>query len=163
MVPVERTTEEAANTKESKTVRERHREEEGESIYLDDGSYKKKKPETVKPQRKLTRVCLYESVITVSLSFFSYTSYQAQLAAMEALASFGGSDLGSVNVKRRDLREELKRETEVLKSQEAVPEDSTKRPCTRWAGFIATGFSQEGIYPYLAHKLKHTYFGRSGD
>ena len=61
------------------------------------------------------------------------TVYQAQLAAMEALASFGGSDLGSVSVKRRDLRDELKRETELLKSQDAVPEDSTKRPHTRWA------------------------------
>ena len=50
---------------------------------------------------------------------------------MEALASFGGSDLGSVNVKRRDLREELKKETELLKSQDTVPEDSTKKTCTR--------------------------------
>lgn len=52
---------------------------------------------------------------------------------MEALASFGGSDLGSVSVKRRDLRDELKRETEQLKSQDAVPEGSSKRPRTRWA------------------------------
>ena len=59
--------------------------------------------------------------------------FQAQLAAMEALASFGGSDLGSVSVKRKDLRDELKRETELLKSQAAIPQDSTKRPPTRWA------------------------------
>ena len=52
---------------------------------------------------------------------------------MEALASFGGSDLGSVSVKRRDLRDELRRETEQLKSQDAVPQDSTKRLRTRWA------------------------------
>ena len=51
---------------------------------------------------------------------------------MEALASFGGSDLGSVSVKRRDLRDELKRETEQLKSRDAVPEGSSKRPRTRW-------------------------------
>jgi hypothetical protein len=55
---------------------------------------------------------------------------------MEALASFGGSDLGSVSVKRRDLQDELKRETEQLKSQNTVPEGSVKRPRTRWAAEV---------------------------
>ena len=136
MVNVERTTKDAMNTMEcnietNNCVREKKNGEEVESIYLDDGSHKKK-PETVKPQRKLTKVCIIS--ITFSLIKESVcTACQAQLAAMEALASFDGSDLGSVNVKRRDLRDELKRETELLKSQDALPEDSTKRPRTRWA------------------------------
>ena len=61
VVTVERTMKEATNPKESNTkmnssVRKGNNGEEVESIYLDDGSHKKK-PETVKPQRKLTKVC----------------------------------------------------------------------------------------------------------
>ena len=49
----------AASTKESKTEtsRKKNNGEEVQSIYLDDGTHKKK-PETVKPQRKLTKVPL---------------------------------------------------------------------------------------------------------
>ena len=43
---------------------------------------------------------------------------QAQRAAMEALASFGGTDLSSMQVKKRDLKTELKREAEKLHKEE---------------------------------------------
>ena len=55
---------------------------------------------------------------------------------MEALASFGGSELGSISVKRRDLRDELKKETELLTSQDIAPEDTTKRHRTRCVRFL---------------------------
>ena len=35
---------------------------------------------------------------------------QAEQAAQEALAAFGGADLGSVSMKKRDLRSELQSE-----------------------------------------------------
>lgn len=43
---------------------------------------------------------------------------QAQRAAMEALASFGGTDLSSMQVKKRDLKTELKRDAEKLREEE---------------------------------------------
>ena len=48
---------EASSTKESnsETSRKKNDREEVQSIYLDDGTHKKKL-ETVKPQRKLTKV-----------------------------------------------------------------------------------------------------------
>ena len=52
---------------------------------------------------------------------------------MEALASFGGSDLGSVIIKKRDLKEELKVEAEQLKSEDIVPQDRVKQPRTRYS------------------------------
>ena len=60
-------------------------------------------------------------------SYFSFHSLlstphpphsQAQRAAMEALASFGGTDLSSMQVKKRDLKTELKREAEKLHKEE---------------------------------------------
>ena len=53
---------------------------------------------------------------------------------MDALASFGGSGLGSITFKRRDLREELKIEAEQLKSQGSVllPEETSEKPRTRY-------------------------------
>lgn len=50
---------EASSTNESnsETSRKESDGEEVQSIYLDDGTHKKK-PETVKPQRKLTKVPL---------------------------------------------------------------------------------------------------------
>jgi len=47
---------------------------------------------------------------------------------MEALASFGGTDLGSVEVKKRDLRSELKRESERMrKGEEGQPRSRKTR------------------------------------
>ena len=51
---------------------------------------------------------------------------------MDALASFGGSSLGSVTFKIRDLRDELKLEAEQITSQSNIPEETTKRPPTRY-------------------------------
>ena len=61
VVAIERKMKEATSTKESSTetnscVRKGNNGEEVESIYLDDGS-QKKRAKTVKPQRKLTKVC----------------------------------------------------------------------------------------------------------
>lgn len=50
---------------------------------------------------------------------------------MDTLALFGGSDLGSVKVKQRDLRDELKLESERIKSQAETGEDATERPLTK--------------------------------
>ena len=74
--------------------------------------------------------------LSIALSNFLFYYCQAQLAAMEALASFGGSDLGSVSIKTRDLRDDLKKETELLKSQDTAPKDATKRRCTRYVYLI---------------------------
>ena len=43
---------------------------------------------------------------------------QAERARQEALASFGGTDLASVAVKKRDLREELRRDAKLLEKGE---------------------------------------------
>ena len=58
---------------------------------------------------------------------------------MEALASFGGSDLASVSVRKRDLRSELKRDAERMKAggndetgKDGVEPPPAKRPRTRY-------------------------------
>ena len=46
------------------------------------------------------------------------SSPQAERARLEALASFGGTDLASVAVKKRDLREELQRDVKLMEQGE---------------------------------------------
>ena len=60
---------------------------------------------------------------------------QAERAAQEALAEFGGSGLGSMSVRKIDLRKKLNREAEKMKEDEkkAVNEPQPKRPRTRLA------------------------------
>ena len=60
---------------------------------------------------------------------FSLAFFPAWHAAMEALAYFRGTDHGSVEVKKRDLKSELKREAEkVHKGEEGQPRSRK----TRW-------------------------------
>ena len=68
---------------------------------------------------------------------------------MEALASFGGSDLGSVVIKKRDLKEELKVEAEQLKSEDSVPQDSVKLPRTRYVCIYRNTFQSARNYVLL--------------
>ena len=56
----------------------------------------------------------------------SSSSTQAERARLEALASFGGADLGSVRVRKIDLRAELKRKAEEQK--EELAEDGQPPP-----------------------------------
>ena len=58
---------------------------------------------------------LYSSL---SLSLSLPLSPQAERARQEALASFGGTDLASVAVRKRDLREELRRDAKLLEQGE---------------------------------------------
>ena len=44
----------------------------------------------------------------------THTHTQAERARQEALATFGGTDLASVTVKKRDLREELHRDAQLM-------------------------------------------------
>lgn len=57
---------------------------------------------------------------------------QAEKAAKEALASFGGSGLGSIPVRKIDLRRQLKREAEEMKEKEKQEGKGAKRPRTRY-------------------------------
>jgi len=52
---------------------------------------------------------------------------------MEALAAFGGSDFGSLTVRKIDLQEQLKMEADVRKKSEAEKSQkiSDKRPLKR--------------------------------
>ena len=45
----------------------------------------------------------------------THTDTQAERARQEALASFGGMDFSSVTVRKRDLRDELRRDAQVTK------------------------------------------------
>lgn len=59
---------------------------------------------------------------------------QAERATQEALALFGGSDLGSMAVRKVDLRKQLKREADKMKEDKKreVEEPQAKRPRTRY-------------------------------
>lgn len=72
---------------------------------------------------------------------------QAERARLEALASFGGSDLGSIQVRKRDLHADLKRKAEKEKEMEGKDQPPAKR--TRFVASPHTLLTSSSHPPFL--------------
>lgn len=101
---------------------------------------KTQQPEKQRKRKRLTKVFLtyFSRNLFVSLFHFDkhlnydkffYNNFQAEQATLEALESFGGSDLGSVLLKNETFEERLARDKEALESgkMEGVPPPARKK------------------------------------